>query len=216
VPPSGYGNLIVNFSKDGQLKAWFPGQTADATEGEYSTRDGELRGWMGLSNDFHTPRPIGFPADGWLELGFPDGFVATFRRVAQAEPIEPGCAFFTVKGHDFDAEQVARSKRALFAFQPEAIPAVLQGTWRAQTGHPYEGSMEVELAIDHGMARFTVRSLDAPGEVILDRTAPIEVAGDFLRTQAIACGGLHSYSVNDGVLELTASDEPPLRMGRVK
>jgi len=147
-------------------------------------------------------------------LTFPEGFVATFRRLPDDAVFEPGCVFFTVVGHDYDPDQVARYKRAMFQFQPEPVPDELRGVWRAQMGRAEEGSVEIELTIDESAARFLVRSLEPPRDVLLDLEAPIEVSGDFLRSRTLACGAVHHFSLTDGVLQLTVSDEPPLRLGK--
>lgn len=221
VPPGGYyPKLIVKLGEDGESKYWFTGEEDQPSNGTFSIEDGKLCGWLSLSNDLDTPRPLELPAEGWMELTYPEGFVATFRRVSPDEEIEPGCAFFTVVGYDYDAEQVARLKEAMFHFQPEPVPAELIGRWTAQQGNPQMRSVEFDLTIRDDRAHLIVRSLDSDlgsaDGIIVDTEGPLEVSGEFLRSSALACGSVHHFSLDDGILEMSNSAEPAFRLGPVE
>lgn len=213
-PPSGYQNLVVRFSADGRMRFWYPGDESGASEGPYAVADGQLHGWMGLSNDLDTPRRVETPAEGWLEISFPDGFVATFRKADADRDLTPHCVFFTVVGRDYDAEQVRRFKEAMFRFRPQPVPPELLGAWQAQMGQAGYGSVDLRIEIDASAARFVLRSLEPAEEVLSDDREPLEVSGSFLRSRALSCGAVQRYAVVNGVLELTASAERPLRLGR--
>lgn len=217
VPPGNYyPKLIVELDGAGRSRHWYVGENGQPTEGTYSVRHGKFSGWLSLSNDFETPRPLTVPADGWMELAYPDGFVATFHRIASVEDVESGCAFFTVVGSDYDAEQVARLKEATFHFKPEPVPQRLIGRWKAVRGAADQGSVELDLTLGAESAHLVVRSLDPPTGTILDAEGSLEVSGDYLRSSALACGAVHHVSLEGGVLELVNSDEPPIRLGPAK
>jgi len=214
VPPGGYfPKLVVELGDSGRLRYWFVGQEDQARERTYSIRDGKFSGWLSLSNDLDTPRTLDVPADGWMELSYPEGFVATFHRISSLDEIESGCAFFTVAGYDYDADQVARLKEATFHFQPEAVPQDLIGRWSAVRGSADQGSVELDLTLGADSAHLVVRSLDPPGGILLDAQGSLEVSGPHLRSSALACGAVHHYSLAGGVLEMVNSAEPPIRLG---
>ncbi len=213
-PPAGYRNLVVQFSADGRLRYGYPGDASGAATGPYSLRNGELHGSMGLSNDLDSPRKVETPAKGWLELTFPDGFVATFRKADESREITPHCVFFTVAGRDYDPDQVRRFKDGMFHFRPEPVPSELQGVWQAQMGQSGEGAVALRLEIDSASARFVLRSVEPVEETLLDDKEPLEVSGDLLRSRALSCGAVQQFSVVNGVLELRANTERPLRLGR--
>lgn len=216
LPPWGYPRVVVDFSPNGRLEARWPGEASEPKASQYEVGEDWLVGWMGLSNDFETPRRLAFPATGWMELTFPEGFVATFRATDGTAKRAGDCAFFTVMGHDYDPEQVALHKRAMFDFQSGAVPPELHGAWRAQMGQADEGAVEIDLTLSEREASFEVRSLDTPRQVLVDATGWAETSGGFLRTPAMACGAVQHYTLSNGVLQLTTSAEPPLRLGKAE
>ncbi len=217
VPPGDYfPKLIVELGEGGRMKYWTVGEQGKPSEGTYSIRKGKFDGWLGLSNDLDTPRPLTVPSDGWMELSYPDGFVATFHRIASPQDVHSGCAFFTVAGYDYDAQQVARLKEATFHFRPEPVPPRLIGKWQAVRGSADQGSVELDLTLRADSAHLVVRSIDPPTGTLLDAEGSLEVSGEYLRSSALACGAIHHLSLDGGVLELVNSAEPPIRLGPVQ
>ncbi|MBW3566216.1 MAG: hypothetical protein KY459_16025 [Acidobacteria bacterium] len=215
VPPWGYRNLIVDFGSNGLARFWFVGEESQKGASPYAINDGAFRGWLGLSNDPETPRPIRFFDSDWFEIRLPEGFVAAFRRVEEVSRIPDRCVYFTVAGETFDAAAAARSRRIRRELRPGDIPPALIGSWTADVENETEGSWRLVLVISGDSITLSVSSLDYPEIPVNETTAAVATSSEYLWSDALACGAPHAYRFSGESLVLSQPGGEELIFQRV-
>jgi hypothetical protein len=216
IPPYGYFNILIEFSKGGTVTHWLPGRESAAQENPYSVSNGNLVGWLGLSNDFDTPRPITVFAKEWLEINLPDGFTATFRRVSDGRevPSTPSCVFFTIDDAEYDQAYVSKIKSIMMTFAPSEVPDSLIGTWTVQSPPEAEYHTLVVLTISDSTASFVRTSLDFPDIGAEEQKGLLIVDGEYLISPAVFCGGVTRFSVDKATLSLAPDGENTIEFKR--
>jgi hypothetical protein len=202
-------NFVLAFEADGTFSSWIPGYT-DPESRPYAVDEKGFTGWFGFSNDRHGRRGISFPVPDRMELEFPDGSVASFRRLGDsAEPlpeVEARCVLFTVRGEDYDPGFVASAKRKKDDWDRTAeIPERLVGEWITMLGEGTDESVRVELVLRED------RSAKLTSYFLADRGIPpavvegaLFVDGDWMITSALSCGAAMRFDLDGEQLRITA------------
>lgn len=208
IPPYGFRNVVLVFEADGTFQNWTPGYAEPETS-PYEIDGDRFTGWFGFSNDRHTPRKISFPNANRIELEFPDGAVASFRRIDDAtdllDEIDSDCVPFTARRVDYDPEFVASVKKKQDGWNDaSAIPEQLLGDWVTVLGEEGEDQLFVELVLGEDrrakMTRYFLGDDDISPEV---SEGPFFVDGGWLSTPALSCGAAVRFELAGQELRMT-------------
>jgi hypothetical protein len=203
-PPDGMSNLQVAFSRDGTIRT-MTHLDREPRVGRYQLEGSDFSGWLGLTNDTVGRGKLSWATDNRFELTYPDGTVASFRRVSSDAtlPSKPRwhCIPVTVRNVDYDAERVVRAKRLLDRAARETPPSTLLGAWR---WNGRDGGAETSVHIRFGkngvVTRCTVETYQFSPRQAHTTTADYSVADGFLMSELFGCGEPTSFRI-------TAQDE---------
>jgi hypothetical protein len=205
-PPEGLFNSQVVFSGSGTLQVLTPLQP-EPSKGEYALHEGNFRGWLGLTNDPSGSASLAWATPDRFELTYPDGSVASFRRLSAdtAMPAQPvfHCVPLTVRGIDYDADQVALAKRLLDHRVPATPPRELLGTWtHTRVSEGTHTLVRLTFGGDGVVSRCTVMRGQYPPASARASRAAYSVQDGHLLSELFACGDPLPFRVKGEALEL--------------
>lgn len=143
-PPAGMYNLQYTFDDSGTLENFVadPSSRARRSRGKspYRLSDERFAGFLGLTNDPSGTARVVSLQPGEFVLEYPDGSIATLRRIGASPSTDAQSAFhcipYTLRG-SYDAQFVAGLRRTLreSADLPDMLPQLL-GRWKLPSGDP--------------------------------------------------------------------------------
>lgn len=126
-PPAGLINITYLFFDEGKSKHFVPGKEDKITYGRNNTpykeyipfkiEGNKFTGWLGLTNDLHTPKTINFLSNDEFEIIFSDESIALFKRTSNKPNNYPKNDIisvpYTMRGVNYNKKFIQETREAL-------------------------------------------------------------------------------------------------------